>query len=65
VALTISILLSFYVLVGGVFALGFIRQGMAEVFDNRLELALGILLVLFCWFPGLIMWVMEQGEDGR
>jgi len=63
VALTISILLSFYVLVGGVFAMGFIRQGMAEFFSNRLELALGILLVLFCWFPGLIMWAMRQEGD--
>lgn len=43
--------------------MGFIRQGMAEFFSNRLELALGILLVLFCWFPGLIMWAMRQGGD--
>lgn len=63
--LTVSILLSFYLLVGGVFAMGFIRQGMANFFPNRLELSLGILLVLFCWLPGLIWWAMGQGEDGR
>lgn len=63
--LTVSILLLFYVLVGGVFVLGFIRQGMANFFPNRLELALGTLLVLFCWFPGLIWWAMEQGKDGK